>query len=157
MPAQFDAKDLTVAQHQATSKDGTKIPYFVVHRTGMPLNGENPTLLYAYGGFEISMTPGYSGTVGKAWLERGGVYVVANIRGGGEFGPKWHDAGLKENRQRVYDDFLAVAEDLIARKISSNRLYLYLGGKGTIGPAHLMSAPSFASFHAVQIRNSPKM
>jgi prolyl oligopeptidase len=131
LPAQFDAKDLTVEQHQATSKDGTKIPYFVVHRTGMPLNGENPTLLYAYGGFEISMTPGYSGTVGKAWLERGGVYVVANIRGGGEFGPKWHDAGLKENRQRVYDDFLAVAEDLIARKITSpERLGIRGGSNG---------------------------
>ena len=119
LPSQFDSKDLVVNQHEATSKDGTKIPYFVVHRTNLQMNGQNPTLLYAYGGFEISMTPGYSGTVGKAWLERGGVYVVANIRGGGEFGPKWHEAGLKENRQRVYDDFIAVAEDLIKRKITT--------------------------------------
>jgi prolyl oligopeptidase len=119
LPAQFDANGLVVNQHEATSKDGTKIPYFVVHRSNLQMNGQNPTLLYAYGGFEISMTPGYSGTVGKAWLERGGVYVVANIRGGGEFGPKWHEAGLKENRQRVYDDFIAVAEDLIRRKITS--------------------------------------
>lgn len=119
LPAQFDAKGLIVEQHNATSKDGTRIPYFVVHRADMQRNGTNPTLLYAYGGFEISMTPGYSGTIGAAWLERGGVYVVANIRGGGEFGPSWHDAGLKENRQRVYDDFLAVAQDLIDRKITS--------------------------------------
>ncbi len=119
LPPQFDATGLVVKQHEATSRDGTKVPYFVVHREGMQLNGNNPTLLYAYGGFEISMTPGYGGTVGKAWLERGGVYVVANIRGGGEFGPTWHEAGLKENRQRVYDDFLAVAEDLIARKVTS--------------------------------------
>ncbi|HSJ65056.1 MAG TPA: prolyl oligopeptidase family serine peptidase [Gemmatimonadaceae bacterium] len=119
MPAMFDAGGLKVAQYEATSTDGTKIPYFVVHREQMALDGTNPTLLYAYGGFEVSQTPGYSATVGSAWLERGGVYVVANIRGGGEFGPQWHRAGLKENRQRVYDDFLAVAQDLIDRKITS--------------------------------------
>jgi prolyl oligopeptidase len=119
LPAMFDAAGLTVDQHEATSTDGTKIPYFVVHRGDMQLDGNNPTLLYAYGGFEVSQTPGYSSTVGAAWLERGGVYVVANIRGGGEFGPEWHRAGLKENRQRVYDDFLAVAQDLISRKITS--------------------------------------
>jgi prolyl oligopeptidase len=119
LPAMFDATGLAVNQHEATSKDGTKIPYFVVHRGDMQLDGNNPTLLYGYGGFELSQTPGYGSTVGAAWLERGGVYVVANIRGGGEFGPEWHRAGLKENRQRVYDDFLAVAQNLIDRKITS--------------------------------------
>jgi prolyl oligopeptidase len=119
LPAQFDAKGLTVEQLEATSKDGTKIPYFVVHREGMKRDGNNPTLLYAYGGFEISSTPSYSANVGANWLERGGTYVLANIRGGGEFGPAWHRAGLKENRQRIYDDFAAVAEELIRQRITS--------------------------------------
>jgi len=119
LPAQFDAKDLTVEQMEATSKDGTKIPYFIVHREGMKRDGNNPTLLYAYGGFESSQTPSYSANVGANWLERGGTYVLANIRGGGEFGPAWHRAGLKENRQRIYDDFAAVAEELIRQRITS--------------------------------------
>ena len=119
-PALFDASEDTVEQLYATSKDGTKVPYFVVHRKDMPLNGQNPTLLTAYGGFEISMTPRYSAILGKLWLEKGGVFVLANIRGGGEFGPAWHEAGLKTHRQRIYDDFAAVAEDLIARKITSS-------------------------------------
>ena len=127
LPPMFDASGLVVRQYEATSKDGTRIPYFVVHRENIQLNGTNPTLLYAYGGFEASQTPSYSSTVGVAWLERGGVYVVANIRGGGEFGPAWHHAGRKENRQRVYDDFLAVAEDLIARKVTSPK---HLGIRG---------------------------
>jgi prolyl oligopeptidase len=118
-PALFDASQDTTEQLYATSKDGTKVPYFVVHRKDMALNGENPTLLNAYGGFEISMTPRYSAIMGKLWLEKGGVFVLANIRGGGEFGPAWHEAGLKTHRQRIYDDFAAVAEDLIARKITS--------------------------------------
>src|SRR5690606_20662588 len=113
---------------EATSADGTKIPYFVVHREGDTLDGSNPTLLYGYGGFQISMTPSYSPIVGKDWLERGGVYVVANIRGGGEFGPAWHRAALKENRQRAFDDFIAVAEDLIARKITSPEHLGIIGG-----------------------------
>ena len=120
-PARFDATGLTVDQFEATSSDGTKIPYFVVHRANWKLDGNNPTLLYAYGGFQVSQLPGYSGNVGKLWLERGGVYVVANIRGGGEFGPAWHNAGLKEHRQMVYDDFAAVGKDLIARKITTPR------------------------------------
>jgi prolyl oligopeptidase len=119
MPKMFDATGLVVKQLEATSKDGTKIPYFVVARENLKYDGTNPTLLYAYGGFEVAQTPGYSAANGAAWLERGYVYVLANIRGGGEFGPAWHRAGLKENRQRVYDDFIAVAEDLIARKITS--------------------------------------
>jgi prolyl oligopeptidase len=118
-PTFFDAKGLTVTQHEAKSLDGTRVPYFQVSRTDLKLDGSNPTLLYGYGGFEISMVPGYSGGAGVGWLEKGGVYVVANIRGGGEFGPKWHQAALKANRPRAYEDFAAVAEDLIARKITT--------------------------------------
>jgi prolyl oligopeptidase len=127
-PPRFDATGLVVDQYEATSNDGTKVPYFIVHRKDMKLDGSNPTLLYAYGGFQSSQTPGYSGNVGKLWLERGGVYVVANIRGGGEFGPAWHNAGLKENRQRVFDDFSSVAKDLIGRKITSPRRLGIEGG-----------------------------
>jgi prolyl oligopeptidase len=128
LPARFDAARDTVDQFEATSKDGTKIPYFVVHPKAMPLDGTNPTILDAYGGFQVSETPTYSGMRGKLWLERGGVYVLANIRGGGEFGPAWHEAGLKTHRQRVFDDFAAVAEDLIARKITSPRRLGIEGG-----------------------------
>ena len=127
-PPKFDASNLVVEQKQATSTDGTKIPYFIVHRKDMPLNGDTPTLLYAYGGFEISMTPSYSATTGKLWLEHGGAYVLANIRGGGEFGPKWHDAGLNVHRQLIYDDFAAVAKDLIASKVTSPRRLGIMGG-----------------------------
>ncbi len=126
-PARFDASDLVTEQFEATSKDGTKIPYFVVRKKALVLDGTAPTLLYAYGGFQVSMTPAYSGLTGKLWLERGGVYVLANIRGGGEFGPAWHQAGLKTKRQAIYDDFAAVAEDLITRKITSP---LHLGIQG---------------------------
>ncbi|HSM37166.1 MAG TPA: prolyl oligopeptidase family serine peptidase [Longimicrobiales bacterium] len=119
MPEMFDAEGLEVSQHRATSKDGTQIPYFLVHDADLEMDGENPTLLSAYGGFNISRRPGYSGTVGKAWLERGGVYAVANIRGGGEYGPDWWKAAQLENRQRAFDDFIAVAEDLIERGITS--------------------------------------
>jgi len=119
LPPMFDARGLEVHQFEARSKDGTRIPYFIVHRTGMAMDGNNPTLLNAYGGFQISSLPWYSGMMGTSWLERGGVFVLANIRGGGEFGPSWHRAAQKEHRQRAYDDFLAVAEDLIARKVTS--------------------------------------
>jgi prolyl oligopeptidase len=128
LPPQFDASNLVVEQLEATSKDGTKVPYFVVHRKDIKYNGENPTLLTAYGGFQVSMTPRYSGTVGKLWLERGGIYVLANIRGGGEFGPAWHEAGLKTHRQRIYDDFAAVGQDLVTRKITSPRRLGIVGG-----------------------------
>jgi len=127
-PPLFDASQDTVEQLYATSKDGTKVPYFIVHRKDMQLNGLNPTLLNAYGGFELSETPTYSATRGKLWLEKGGVFVLANIRGGGEFGPAWHEAGLKTHRQRIYDDFAAVAEDLISRKITSPRHLGIIGG-----------------------------
>ncbi len=119
LPALFSAKGLHVKQHEATSKDGTKIPYFLVAKKDLKLDGSNPTLLYGYGGFEVSMTPGYNANAGSAWLEKGGVYAVANIRGGGEFGPSWHQAALKANRHKAYEDFIAVGEDLIARKITS--------------------------------------
>ena len=118
---QFDASADVVEQLEATSKDGTKVPYFVVHRKDMRYDGANPTLLNAYGGFQIANTPRYRPVAGKLWLEHGGVFVLANIRGGGEFGPAWHEAGLKTNRQRIYDDFYAVAEDLVSRKITSSR------------------------------------
>lgn len=128
LPPKFDASHLVTEQMEATSKDGTKVPYFVVHPAGMKRDGSNPTILYAYGGFQISETPRYSGTMGKLWLERGGVYVLANIRGGGEFGPAWHEAGLKTQRQRIYDDFAAVAGDLMERDITSPRRLGIEGG-----------------------------
>ena len=118
-PAFFDASTHEVEQHFVASKDGTRVPYFLVRPKDMAFDGKNPTLLYGYGGFEIPMVPGYSGGVGKGWLEKGGVYAVANIRGGGEYGPRWHQAALKANRHKAYEDFAAVAQDLIARKITS--------------------------------------
>ncbi|OHB65669.1 MAG: prolyl oligopeptidase, partial [Planctomycetes bacterium RBG_13_60_9] len=128
LPHFFDANGLAAEQFEVASKDGTRIPYFVVRPRQMKADGANPTLLYGYGGFEIEMLPSYSPATGLAWLARGGVYVLANIRGGGEFGPRWHQAALKENRQRAYDDFLAVAEDLIQRKITSPRHLGIMGG-----------------------------
>jgi prolyl oligopeptidase len=126
-PAQFDATNDVVEQHEATSKDGTQIPYFIVHPKSMVYDGSNPTVLNAYGGFQISETPFYNAETGKLWLERGGVFVLANIRGGGEFGPAWHEAGLKTHRQRIYDDFYAVAADLVIRKVTTPR---HLGIEG---------------------------
>lgn len=119
LPAFFDASGLTTVQRFATSADGTKVPYFLVSKEGAPKDGSTPTLLYGYGGFEISLTPGYSAGVGAAWLEKGYNYVVANIRGGGEYGPRWHQAALKEKRDKAYEDFEAVAKDLIAQGYTS--------------------------------------
>ena len=119
MPEFFDASRHVVEQHFATSKDGTRVPYFLVRPKDLALDGSTPTLLYGYGGFEIPMVPGYSGGMGRAWLDKGGVYVVANIRGGGEYGPRWHQAALKQNRHKAYDDFAAVAQDLVKRGITS--------------------------------------
>jgi prolyl oligopeptidase len=124
----FDASRDVVEQLFATSKDGTRVPYFVVHRKDMVYDGNNPTLLTAYGGFLLSSTPSYSAPTGKLWLERGGVFVLANIRGGAEFGPAWHEAGLKTHRQRIYDDFYAVSQDLVARKITSTPHLGIIGG-----------------------------
>jgi prolyl oligopeptidase len=118
-PSWFDPVGMTVDQYEAASADGVMIPYFVVKPKGFEANGSNPTLLYGYGGFENSMLPSYLGSKGPSWVSRGGVYVLANIRGGGEFGPDWHMAAVKENHQRNFDDFTAIAEDLIKRKITS--------------------------------------
>jgi prolyl oligopeptidase len=128
MPAFFDASGITTEQFEATSKDGTKIPYFVVRPKGAKNDGTAPTLLYGYGGFEVSEVPHYSGTVGSAWLSRGGVYVLANIRGGGEFGPAWHKAAVKEQHIHNFEDFSAVARDLAVRKITSARHLGIMGG-----------------------------
>ncbi|HEY5307410.1 MAG TPA: prolyl oligopeptidase family serine peptidase, partial [Casimicrobiaceae bacterium] len=127
LPDLFDATGLEVSQHETASKDGTRVPYFQVARANIAPNGKQPTLLYGYGGFEIAKLPEYSGIVGAAWLEQGGVYVVANIRGGGEFGPQWHQAALKSNRGRAYEDFIAVAEDLVRRGITTPP---HLGARG---------------------------
>ena len=128
LPARFDASTSVVEQFEATSSDGTKIPYFVVRPKGLKYDASNPTILYAYGGFQVSMLPTYSASIGKLWLERGGTFVLANIRGGGEFGPAWHEAGLKTHRQLIYDDFVAVAKDLIARTLTSPRRLGIQGG-----------------------------
>jgi len=127
-PAKFNSSNLVAEQREATSSDGTKIPYFLVHRRDIKLDGNNPTLLYAYGGFESSQTPTYAPATGKLWLENGGVYAVANIRGGGEFGPAWHEAGLGTKRQIIYDDFAAVARDLISSGVTSSRRLGIRGG-----------------------------
>lgn len=127
-PAFFDAAGMKVEQFEATSKDGTRIPYFVFEPKDYTANGQNPTLLYGYGGFEVTMNPAYSAGTGKAWVGRGGVYVLANIRGGGEFGPKWHQAAMQEKHQNAFDDFIAVAEDLVARKITSPQHLGIVGG-----------------------------
>jgi prolyl oligopeptidase len=130
-PNFFDGTGMRVEQRFAKSKDGTQVPYFVVWPKGAKADGNNPTLLYGYGGFEVSLTPTYSGGVGRAWTSKGGVYVLANIRGGGEFGPGWHQAAIKANKQKSYDDFAAVAEDLINRKVTSpQRLGMQGGSNG---------------------------
>ena len=136
-PARFDGSKHESAQHFATSHDGTKVPYFLITPKNMKSDGSNKTLLYGYGGFRISMRPYYLSTVGKCWLERGGVYAIANIRGGGEYGPRWHAAALKENRHKAFEDFEAVAEDLIARKVTSSR---NLGIRGGSNGGLLMGA-----------------
>lgn len=119
MPAFFDTDGLIAEQHFATSADGTRVPYFLIRPEDLAFNSAAPTLLYGYGGFEISLTPSYSGSLGRSWLERGGVYALANIRGGGEYGPAWHQAALKEHRHKAYEDLAAVARDLAERKITS--------------------------------------
>jgi prolyl oligopeptidase len=128
LPPQFDSSRDMVEQLEAVSKDGTRVPYFVVRRKDTKYDGTNPTLLTAYGGFQASSTPSYSPVTGRLWLERGGVFVLANIRGGGEFGPAWHEAGLKTHRQRIYDDFAAVGQDLVTRRITSPRRLGIMGG-----------------------------
>lgn len=153
LPPMFDATGLTVEQFQARSADGTMIPYFVVHREGMTLDGSNPTLLGGYGGFQVSQLPGYSGTIGKLWLENGGVYARANIRGGGEFGPRWHQAALQQNRQRAHEDFQAVAADLIARGVTSPRRLGVIGGSqgGLLMGTMLTQRPDLINAAVIQV------
>lgn len=153
LPAQFDASPYVSEQYEATSSDGTRIPYFVLRRRDMPFNGENATLLYAYGGFQVSMTPGYSPNIGKLWLQNGGVYVIANIRGGGEFGPAWHQAGLRTQRQIIYDDFYAVERDLVERNITSPRHLGIMGGSngGLLMGVMLNQHPEMINAAVVQV------
>jgi len=152
LPPRFDAAGSAVEQFEATSKDGTAVPYFVIRPRSLPLDGSNPTLLYGYGGFQVSLTPSYAAIAGRLWLERGGIYVVANIRGGGEFGPEWHQAALQRHRQRAFDDFIAVAEDLIRRGITSARRLGIMGGSngGLLMGAMLTRRPEL--FRAVVIQ-----
>ena len=151
-PALFDASATEVEQFEATSTDGTRIPYFIVHPKAMVLDGSHPTIINAYGGFNVSLSPSYGAITGKLWIERGGVWVVANIRGGGEFGPAWHDAGLKTKRQIIYDDFAAVARDLIARKVTSPRRLGIMGGSngGLLMGVQMTQHPEL--FRAVDIQ-----
>jgi len=153
LPPKFDASGLEVTQRFASSSDGTRIPYYVVGPEGRQNDGTAPTLLYAYGGFQISLRPRYSGITGRLWLEQGGVYVLANIRGGGEFGPAWHQAGLKTNRQRVYDDFIAVAEDLVARNLTSPERLGIMGGSngGLLMGVMLNQRPDLWNAAVVQV------
>ena len=151
MPPRFDAQGISTRQFEATSKDGTKVPYFLVRRAGAA--GAQPTLIYGYGGFEVSLTPSYSGVMGKLWLEKGGAYVLANIRGGGEFGPAWHQAALKENRQLAYDDFIAIAEDLVARGLAEPKSMGIMGGSngGLLVGATLTQRPDLYGAAIIQV------
>jgi prolyl oligopeptidase len=126
LPARFDASGMVTEQFEAASRDGTKIPYFVTRPKN--LAGPAPTILYGYGGFEVSLTPSYSANFGRLWLSHGGIYVVANIRGGGEFGPGWHDGAVKTKRQHAYDDFEAVAADLVRRRLTTPKQLGIMGG-----------------------------
>ncbi|HEV2336126.1 MAG TPA: prolyl oligopeptidase family serine peptidase, partial [Stellaceae bacterium] len=152
LPPRFDARNSIVEQFEAISADGTAVPYFVVRPKALGFDGAAPTLLYGYGGFQVSMTPSYAGVIGKLWCEKGGVYVLANIRGGGEFGPDWHKAALKAERQRAFDDFLAVAEDLIRRGVTSPRRLGIMGGSngGLLMGAMLVQRPEL--FRAIVIQ-----
>jgi prolyl oligopeptidase len=130
-PNRFDASGLVVTQHEAVADDGVRIPYSQVAPADLPLDGDNPTILYGYGGFRSSSLPFYSTAHGKSWLERGGVYVNANIRGGSEFGSAWHKAGVREGKKRTHDDFAAVAIDLIRRGVTRReRLAAHGGSNG---------------------------
>lgn len=150
LPSMYDSEDLVVEQKFATSKDGTEIPYFMIRKKDIELNGKNPTLLYGYGGFEISLGPRYAATTGLAWLERGGVYVEANIRGGGEFGPAWHQAALKENRNKAYEDFIAVGEHLIESGICKPKTLAARGGSNgglLMGNMYVMRPDLWGAIH----------
>jgi prolyl oligopeptidase len=148
-PSFYDAGGMRAEQQFATSKDGTKVPYFVIWPKGAEADGSNPTLLYGYGGFEVPLNPWYSGVQGRAWTTQGGIFVLANIRGGGEFGPGWHQAAIKALKQKSYDDFAAVADDIIARKITSPKHLGIQGGSngGLLVGAVMVQRPEL--FNAV--------
>ncbi len=152
-PARFDSSKHVIEQLEAVSKDSAKIPYFLVRPKDFKRDGSTPTLLYGYGGFEVSMVPNYSGTMGKLWLEQGNAYVVANLRGGGEFGPAWHQSAQGANKQRTWDDFIAVAEDLVKRKISSPRRLGVIGGSqgGLLVGTALTQRPDLFNAAIVQV------
>ncbi|SHI34611.1 prolyl oligopeptidase [Tessaracoccus bendigoensis DSM 12906] len=152
-PAAFDATGLSARQRFATSDDGTRVPYFLIGPADLEPDGSHPTLLYGYGGFEISLTPAYAAAVGKGWLERGGVYAVANIRGGGEYGPRWHQAALRENRHRAYEDFEAVARDLIDTGITSPTHLAIRGGSngGLLTGNMLVRTPELFGAVVIQV------
>jgi prolyl oligopeptidase len=153
LPEFFDASGLAVSQHEATSKDGTKIPYFQVMRRDAKLDGGNPTILYGYGGFEQSMVPSYSGFTGNGWLAKGGVWVLSNLRGGGEFGPAWNQVARREGRQKTHDDYAAVAEDLIRRKVTSPAKLGILGGSqgGLLVAATMIQRPELFGAVVAQV------
>ena len=127
-PGFFDYENVEVEQHFSTSNDGTKVPYFLVYKKGMKFNGANPTILYGYGGFEISLKAHFNNILGSQWLDKGGVYALANIRGGGEYGPAWHQAALKDKRDRAYEDFFSIAEDLFRRDVTRPEHLGAMGG-----------------------------
>jgi prolyl oligopeptidase len=153
LPPKFDGSRYVTEQFEAVSRDGTRVPYFLVRPKSFQANGDAPTLLYAYGGFQVSMTPYYTATIGQLWLEQRGVFVLANIRGGGEFGPAWHQAGLKTKRQVVYDDFIAVAEDLVKRRVTSPRRLGIMGGSngGLLMGVALTQRPELFRAAVVQV------
>mgnify|MGYP003338703813 CR=1 FL=1 len=148
-PAMFDSTGCRAEQRFATSADGTRVPYFVVWPAGARADGDNPTLLSGYGGFEISRQPAYSGAIGRTWIARGGVYVLANLRGGGEYGPAWHQAAVRERKQNSYDDLAAIAEDLIAAGITRPGKLAIQGGSngGLLVGAVMLQRPEL--FNAV--------
>ncbi|HUL66959.1 MAG TPA: prolyl oligopeptidase family serine peptidase [Burkholderiaceae bacterium] len=153
LPAFFDASRIVTEQFEATSRDGTRIPYFIAHHAQLETDGSHPTLLQGYGGFAISQLPNYSALLGRGWLEAGGVLVRANIRGGGEFGPQWHRTAQREGRQKTFDDFIAVAEDLIRRGISSPAHLGILGGSqgGLLVTGAMVQRPELFSAVVAQV------
>ncbi|MDG6078635.1 S9 family peptidase [Erythrobacter litoralis] len=152
-PVNFDKAGMDVEQFEATSKDGTKIPYFIVKPAGMTMDGTTPTLMYGYGGYQVSMLPSYLGATGKLWLENGGAYVLTNLRGGGEFGPGWHQTAMRENKQRTWDDFQAVGDDLVARGFTSPEHLGVQGGSqgGLLVGTALTQRPDLFNAAIVQI------
>jgi prolyl oligopeptidase len=153
LPARFDADEISVTQYEAKSSDGARIPYFLVRGQDAPDNGATPTVLYAYGGFQVPTTPWYWASAGKLWLERGGAYAIANVRGGGEFGPRWHEAARGLNRQRSFDDLAAVAQDMIARGFTSSRRLGVLGASqgGLLATGTVLQNPSLFGAAVAQV------